>query len=276
MASISLQEGGAYQSLQMVLQNEFGIVIGEERQNSITSRLKPVIAEFSLESLDALVNEMKNSDAVDIRNSVLHAITTYEHEWFRPKELFNLFDEYLLAEILNPERERYRIWVIGCGAGQLPYSVAMKTHLAAKNAQSSTRIDIETTDTSDVVVRTAARGVYDAASLEGMDDTCRNRYMDEVSGHWQVVDEIKSMVAFSTCNLLEDFEDKGHFDLIVCLDVMVYFSVPIKVQLLDSFANLLDPSGVLIAGMNEPVLPFNRNFDMVRHDAGIFYRQTSD
>ena len=84
------------------------------------------------------------------------------------------------------------------------------------------------------------------------------------------------MTAFSTCNLLEDFEGKGHFDLIICLDVLVYFSVPVKAQLLESFANLLDPSGILIAGINEPVLPFNSNFDMVRHDAGIFYRQKAD
>jgi chemotaxis methyl-accepting protein methylase len=55
--------------------------------------------------------------------------------------------------------------------------------------------------------------------------------------------------------------------------VLVYFSVPVKTRLLNAFAHLLDPSGILIAGMNEPVLPFNDNFDMVRHDAGIFYRQ---
>ena len=46
-----------------------------------------------------------------------------------------------------------------------------------------------------------------------------------------------------------------------------------KTRLLDSFAALLDPSGILVAGVSEPVLPFNDNFEMVRHEAGIFYRQ---
>lgn len=276
MSSISLEQGGAYQSLQMVLQDEFGIVIGEERKNSITAKLTPVITEFSLDSIDALVDEMQNKDSVDLRNSVLYAITAHEDAWFEPKELFNLLDDYLLAEILNAGRSNYRIWVIGSNAGQLPYSLAMKIHQAAKEANATTKVTIEATDISDAVVRNAARGIYQETSMEGMEDHYQKRYMDEQSGQWHVSEDIKSLVSFSSCNLLEDFEAKGHFDLIICLDVLVYFSVPVKAELLGSFSTLLDPSGILIAGMTEPVLPFNSNFDMVRHDAGIFYRQKAD
>ncbi len=149
MSSISLEQGGAYQSLQMVLQNEFGIVIGEERRKSITAKLNPVISEFSLASLDALVGEMQNKDSAEIRNGVLQAITSHEDDWFEPKELFNLLDDYLLADILNPSRDSYRIWVIGSNAGQLPYSLAMKIHMTAKQANAATRVAIEATDISD-------------------------------------------------------------------------------------------------------------------------------
>lgn len=276
MSSISLEQGGAYQSLQMVLQDEFGIVIGEERKNSITAKLKPVIQEFSLDSLDTLVEEMQKKDSIDVRNGVLQAITSHEDEWFEPNELFNLLDDYLLSDMLNSDRENYRIWVIGSNAGQLPYSLAMKIHQAGKDANVAARVTIEATDISDTVVHAAARGIFEQASMDGMVNPYQKKYMDEQSGQWQVNDDIKSMINFSTCNLLEDFEDKGHFDLIICLDVLVYFSVPVKSKLLESFSTLLDPSGILIAGMTEPVLPLNDNFEMVRHDAGIFYRQKAD
>ena len=276
MSSISLQEGGAFQSLQMVLQDDFGIVIGEERQKAIAAKLGPVLTEFSFGSLDALVEEAQNRDALDLRNSILHAITAHQDPWFQPGELFDLFNEYLLAEILNSDRKQYRIWVVGCGAGQLPYSLAMKIHEATKDSKSAPGVTIEATDVSDSIVQNAARGVFDEASMEDMIDPYRQRYMDEKAGQWHVVDEIKSMVRFSTCNLLEDFDDKGHFDLIICVDLLVYFSVPVRAQILESFASLLDPAGILVAGINEPVLPFNKDFDMVRHDAGIFYRQKSE
>lgn len=273
MSSIALEEGGAYQSLQMMLQDEFGIVIGEERRNAITAKLNPVMSAFRLDSLDALVDALRTKESVAIKNSVLQAITAYETEWFKPKELFNLLDEYLLPNMLDSSRKNYRIWVIGCGDGQLPYSLAMKIRQATKQANASIPITIEATDISEAVINKAATGKFEQAAMKGMPDQLQKKYMVEQSGQWQVSEDVRSMIDFSTCNLLEDFEDKGHFDLIICLDVLVYYSVPVKGRLLNAFSTLLDPSCILIAGMNEPVLPFNDNFEMVRHNAGIFYRQ---
>jgi len=271
--SIALEKGNTYQSLQMVLRDAFGVVIGEGRKNAIIAKLKPVMSEFSIDTLEMLVDELQNTQSSDIRNSVLQAITAHEDVWFEPKELFSLLDDYLLADMLESGRDNYRIWVIGCGAGQLPYSLAMNIHQAGKQAKSTTKVVIEATDVSNSVAAMAAKGVFEQASMEGITDAGKKKYMDEKSGLWQVADDIKSMIRFSTCNLLDDIEDKGHFDLVICLDVLVYFSVPVKGELLDSFARLLDPSGILVAGLNEPDLPPNNKFDMVRHESGIFYRQ---
>jgi chemotaxis protein methyltransferase CheR len=275
MSSIALEEGGAYQSLQMLLQDEFGVVIGEERKKSITAKLRPVMVAFNLDSLDALVDALRIEESAAIKNSILQAITAYEVEWFDPPALFNLLDEYLLPNMLDSSRTDYRIWVVGSGDGQLPYSLAMSIHQAMKQAGSPLNVKIEATDISAAIISKASQGLFEEASMHGMQDAYQKKYMTEHAGQWQVNDDIRSMVDFSTCNLLEDFEDKGHFDLVICLDVLVYYPVPVKTRLLNAFATLLDPSGILIAGMNEPVLPFNDNFDMVRHDAGIFYRQKS-
>ena len=271
--TIALEEEGAYQSLQIVLQDAFGVVIGEGRNHLILAKLKPVISEFSLDSLEALVTELQKQGSSDIKNSVLQAITTHEDAWFAPKELFRLLDDYLLADMLDSGRKNYRIWVIGSGAGQLPYSLAMNIHQAMKQSHATTELIIEATDISDSVVETAANGVFEQASMAGISDASRNKYMQQNSGLWQVNDDIRSMITFSTCNLHNDIEDRGHFDLIICLNVLLYFSAPVKSKLLDSFAKLLDPSGILVAGLNEPVLPQNSHFDMVRHESGIFYRQ---
>ena len=271
--SFALEEGGAYQSLQIILQDAFGVVIGEGRNHSILAKLKPVMSEFNLGNLESLVNELQKSGPNDVKNSVLQAITTHEDAWMAPDDLFRLLDDYLLAEMLQSGRDSYRIWVIGSSAGQLPYSLAMKIHQAMLQTHSATKVKIEATDVSAVAVAMASKGEYEQASMEGIPDTFRNRFMREQSGVWTVKDDIKSMITFSTCNLHDDIDQRGHYDLIVCLDVLIYFSVPMKTKLLESFARLLDRSGVLIAGLSEPVIPYNDNFDMVRLDAGMFYRQ---
>lgn len=275
MSSVAFEERGAYQSLQMVLQSTFGVVIADERQQSIVAKLKPLLSEFSLASLNDLAEELQKEQSGDLRNSVLQAITTHEDAWFEPKELFALLDGYLMPDMLDTGRKKYRIWVIGSGAGQLPYSLAMRIQDAMQEKGSSVKISIEATDISNTVVEQSAKGLYEETSMKGMDAGSRKKYMNEQSGQWMVNDVIRSMVSFSTCNLLDDFEDKGYFDLIICLDVLVYFSLPIKNSLLDSFAQLLDPSGILIPGVNDPVLPMNENFERVQHEAGTFYRQKS-
>jgi chemotaxis protein methyltransferase CheR len=271
--SSALDEGSVNQSLQMTLQDTFGVVIGDGRNRSVLAKLKPVMSEFGLNSLDDLVGELRKKAPSDLKNSVLQAITTHEDAWFEPKELFRLLNDYLLAEMLASGRRNYRIWVVGCGAGQLPYSLAMSIHRASAAVNSATKISIDATDVPASVVTLAAMGGFERDSMVGMTDAFRNRYMDQISGVWQVNDDIRSMLTFSSCHLLDGIEDRGHFDLIICLDVLIYFSVPVKTRLLDSFARLLDPSGILVAGLNEPVLPFNENFEMVRHESGIFYRQ---
>ena len=142
-----------------------------------------------------------------------------------------------------------------------------------KQTHTTTNLAIEATNISDSIVSKTAHGSFEQASMQKISDASRNKYMNEHSGLWQVNDDIRSMITFSTCNLHDDIGNRGHFDLIICLNVLLYFPVPVRAKLLDSFAKLLDPSGILVAGLNEPVLPQNSNFDMVRHESGIFYRQ---
>jgi chemotaxis protein methyltransferase CheR len=271
--SSALDESNVFQSLQLVLQDAFGVVIGEGCNRSVLAKLKPVISEFGLAGLEDLVAELSKNNSSQIKNSVLQAITAHDAAWFEPNELFNLVEDYLLADILESGRNNYRIWVVGCGTGQLPYSLAMSIQQARQLQNSSTKVSIEATDVPATMVSSAASGRYQPDALQGLPDQLRNRYMNQKSGLWEVSDDIKSMVSFSECHLFDDFEHKGYFELIICLDVLIYFSMPVKKKLLDSFARMLDPSGILVAGLNEPVLPFNQDFDMVRHDAGIFYRQ---
>jgi chemotaxis methyl-accepting protein methylase len=55
--------------------------------------------------------------------------------------------------------------------------------------------------------------------------------------------------------------------------VLIYFSASIRSQILKDFAQLQDPSGMLIVGSGEAVMPFSQSYTRVAHDAGVFYRQ---
>ena len=97
--------------------------------------------------------------------------------------------------------------------------------------------------------------------------------MTRKNDEWEIEPSIRSMLHFKTCSLLDGIEDMGHFDLVICLDVLIYFSNGVKKRIIDALADVLDPSGILIVGANESVTPFSKRFELISHETGTFFRQ---
>jgi chemotaxis protein methyltransferase CheR len=271
MSAAAFEQNDGYQHLQLVLQDEFGIVLGDERRSFINARLQPVIDEFVTNDLHGLADRLSDAKSVKLRNAVLLAITSYTTIWFEPAELFALLADYVLPGLLD--RRSVRIWIIGCGSGALPYSVSMAVTEALKLAGRQLEVKIVTSDIDESVMAQAREAVYDQSSLRNLDENRMHKYMTAEGDNRRVKDDIRSRVTFSTCNLLDDFSGMGHFDVVICLDTLMYFSVAIKRHILDGIAGLLAPSGILLVGPNETVIPLSRDFDRVEIDAGVFYRQ---
>jgi chemotaxis protein methyltransferase CheR len=273
MSAAAFELNDGYQHLQLVLQDEFGIVLGDERRSRMTARLKPVIDEFVCNDLHGLADRLSNDTSVELRNAVLLAITSYTTAWFEPAEIFALLAEYVLPELTH--KRSARIWVVGCGSGALPYSVSMAVTEAQKQAGRKLAVEIVTTDIGEPILAQAREAVYDQSSLRNLDENRMHKYLLAEGENRRLNDEIRSRITFQTCNLLDDFSAMGHFDVVICVDTLMYFSVAIKRHILDGISDLLAPSGILLVGSNETVIPLCRNFDRVEISAGVFYRQKS-
>jgi chemotaxis protein methyltransferase CheR len=273
MSAAAFEQNDGYQHLQLVLQDKFGIVLGDERRSRISSRLKPVIDEFLTNDLHGLADRLSDEKSVKLRNAVLLAITSYSTVWFEPAEIFTLLAEYVLPGLMD--KHNARIWIIGCGNGALPYSVSMAVTEAQKQSGRKLSVEIVTTDIAESILTKARQAVYDQSSLRNLDENRMHKFMTAESGSRRVNDDIHSRLTFTTCNLLDDFTDMGHFDVVICLDTLMYFSVALRSQILDGIARLLAPSGILLVGANETVIPLCRDFERVEIDSGVFYRQKS-
>jgi chemotaxis protein methyltransferase CheR len=273
MSAAAFEQNDGYQHLQLVLQEDFGIVLGDERRSRMTARLKQVVDKYVTNDLYGLADRLRNERSVELSNAVLLAITSYATVWFEPAEIFELLSEYVLPGLM--EKRGSRIWIVGCGSGALPYSVSMVVTEAQKQAGRKLDIHIITTDIDDSILDPARKAVYDGSSLRNLDEGRIHKYMTAEGDNRRVIDDIRSRVSFKTCNLLDDFSSMGHFDVIICLDTLMYFSVAIKRHILDGISGLLAPSGILLVGANETVTPLNHEFERIEIDAGVFYRQKS-
>lgn len=273
MTTVSDDKVDEYQALLLALEEVFGVVVGEQKRSLMTTKFQSVMESFGIDSLAMLANRIRGEQSHQLRAAVLQAITSNDVSWFSYPEISGLLNDYLLPNAVNQNKNDYRIWVVGSGFGQLAYSLAMSIEEFKQNHGISNDFEIVATDISEDVVNQAAKGRYDEAMLEGLSAHYKKQYMLPEDEHWTVSPAIKSMVRFATCDLLEMIDGMGHFDLVVCPDVFIYFSTSVKRKILEEMARLLDPSGILLVGANEPVVSFTKHFERVNHDAGVFYRQ---
>ena len=258
MTTVSDDKVDEYQALLLALEEVFGVVVGEQKRSLMTTKFQSVMESFGIDSLAMLANRIRGEQSHQLRAAVLQAITSNDVSWFSYPEISGLLNDYLLPNAVNQNKNDYRIWVVGSGFGQLAYSLAMSIEEFKQNHGISNDFEIVATDISEDVVNQAAKGRYDEAMLEGLSAHYKKQYMLPEDEHWTVSPAIKSMVRFATCDLLEMIDGMGHFDLVVCPDVFIYFSTSVKRKILEEMARLLDPSGILLVGANEPVVSFTK------------------
>jgi chemotaxis protein methyltransferase CheR len=80
------------------------------------------------------------------------------------------------------------------------------------------------------------------------------KHFDKVDDRWQVKKELQKMISFQELNLMEDFESLGHFDIVFCRNVLIYFDVATKQKVLSKIKGVLAKDGVLFIGCAESMV----------------------
>ena len=265
-----------YESFKQFLQDASGILLGDNKQYLVKSRLRKIMSEHRLASLGELVERLRRHPRGELREAVIDAMTTNETLWFRDTHPFRILEEKLLPEAAQHSASQpLRIWSAACSTGQEPYSIAMVIdEFRRKNPGRLKRnVEIIATDVSKPVVDAARKGEYELLALgRGLSADRQKKFFDHTpSGSWQVKKEIRDMVTFREHNLLERF-NFGQFDLVFCRNVLIYFSGDLKRDILVRTHEVLKPGGYLILGASESLNGLPDRYEMVQCRPGIIYR----
>lgn len=180
-------------------------------------------------------------------------LTINVSEFFRNSDRFEQLENDVIPYLMQ-KKSKINIWSAGCSIGAEPYSLAM----IMRDKTPNTKHRILASDLDIEILAKAKAGVYNAAEIKAMSDDRKKRYMVESDdGTFSVKQEIKSMIEFKRHNLLKDPFDTG-FDLILCRNVVIYFTEQAKDQLYANFFNSLNPGGILFVGSTEAILNFRK------------------
>lgn len=265
-----------YQEFGLFLERHCGIVLGDNKQYLVRSRLTPLVRQFHFESLSALVKKVVQGHDRILSERVIDAMTTNETLWFRDNYPFELLNSQLLDE-LSERPGPVRIWSAACSSGQEPYSIAMSIAEYKKRNPTKLKrgVEIIATDLSSDMLTHAGQAIYDKLSVSrGLSEQRKQQFFTAMSnGQYQLKPEIRQMVTFRPVNLLDSFSGMGRFDVVFCRNVLIYFSSNVKRKILQQIAATLQNDGILFLGASESLSGLTDQFAMVRCNPGLFYRK---
>jgi chemotaxis protein methyltransferase CheR len=265
-----------YNQFRLFLEQHSGIVLGENKQYLVRSRLAPLMGKYSLPSLSEVVKHSMKPTERQLRAEVIDAMTTNETLWFRDRYPFDLLHNTLLPEYSKLGRS-LRIWSAACSSGQEPYSLAMTSleYQQRKPGALPGGVTIQATDLSPSMLERCKNAEYDGLALaRGLSEERKRQFFDALpNGNMKVKDNVKRLVNFRAHNLLESYTLLGKYDIIFCRNVLIYFAPEAKAKILRQFAAALNPKGILFLGASESISGLTEEFDMVRCNPGIYYQK---
>ena len=266
-----------FEFLSTLVKQKSGLTLGPGKEYLVDSRLQPVAATWQCGDIPGLVRALRTSSDVKLVKAVCEAMTTSETMFFRDDAPFRELRETLIPAAAARCREAcrpMRIWSAACSTGQEPLSIAM-TVQQSKGVLGGVPVEISASDYSSVQLARARKGVYNHFEVQrGLPVAMLVSHFQQIPDGFRVSDELRRMMTFHERNLLDPFTGMPLFDVIFCRNVLIYFDVQTKANVLERMAAQLTPGGVVILGGSETTLGITDVFE--RRDgstAGVYVRR---
>lgn len=253
-----------------LLEARTGQQLASYRAWRLDTALRPLLRQRKLDTLDQLVARLLDGQDHTIGDRIVEALVNGESSFFRDAPVFDTIAQALAAAAAP--RRRPRIWSAGCASGQEPLSLAML--LAEEGERTGTAVpEIVATDVSDAALARARAGRFTQFEIQrGLPIRRMMRWFDADGADWVAKPELTHLIQFRRVNLVADRPPPGQFDVILCRNVLLYFSAAVKAEVFARLAASLRPGGLLVLGAGETVIGQTRLLEPSRRFRGFYER----
>ncbi|MBW2241975.1 MAG: protein-glutamate O-methyltransferase CheR [Deltaproteobacteria bacterium] len=255
-----------------------GLHFGEDSRFLLEKRLARRVRELDLGSFSAYHYLLRKPGQGDQElGHAIDALTTNETYFFRERSQLQSLVEEIIPDSLERRRKlggrALSIWSAGCSSGEEPYSIVMMAKEAGLEPGKDFRV--YASDISGAVLRKARHGLYRPASFRESPDHLQKKYFEEHEGLWRISDEIKRHVVFTRVNLLDRSRADllGSMDVVLCRNVIIYFDLETKRDVVGRFHDKLQPGGYLLLGHAESLINVSSAFTLTHLKRDMVYRR---
>jgi chemotaxis protein methyltransferase CheR len=226
---------------------KFGIEYNEPIFFQLESRVRLIMKYLKVANDDELMARLEGMSPVEMQ-SVCDIMVNNETFFFREDKFFEDFENVLLPYLANEFSETgIRIWSVGCSSGQEIYSLVMKLNeYEEKNGKLN--VEINAFDISEKVLLKAKNGIYTKHEVErNMEESYLKKYFNLVGDNKYEMDKrIRERVTFNLHNLQEKINITSKAHLILCRNVLYYFSVKMREEIVKKILDCMHSDGIMV------------------------------
>lgn len=224
-----------------------GIDLNLYKEKQMLRRITSLMKRNGFDSFDEYYKRLRMDKG--LLDQFVNYLTINVSEFFRNVSQWKVLEEQIIPSLIKNSNRILNVWSSACSTGEEPYSLAM---LLTK-FYNLNKINILATDIDISALDKAKAGIYDEKALANVPREFIDKYFEKSEKAYKIKDEIKKTVNFKRMDLLKDPFPKN-MDLILCRNVMIYFTNEAKDLLYKKFYDSLNDNGVLFVGSTEQIL----------------------
>ena len=249
------------------------IVLTPEKEYLVEARLAPIQKKLGLSSLAELMNKLRFEPFGALHNEVIEAMTTNETYFFRDVKPFEALRNEVLPDLIDARSSKrsLTIWSAACSSGQEAYSIKMTLkEFFPQLVNWNTRIFC--TDLSQEMINRTVEGRFSQLEVNrGLPIQMLVKYFQKVGNDWQVKPDLKVGLDAKVMNLAKPWPPLPPIDVLFLRNVLIYFDLEAKTQILNRVAKVLAPDGILFLGGSETTLNISNEYERRGNSETSYY-----
>ncbi|HNB72763.1 MAG TPA: protein-glutamate O-methyltransferase CheR [Acidobacteriota bacterium] len=271
MVSFSSSE---FSYIQKLIYEQSAIVIEPGKEYLVEARLSPLAHQTGCASISDLITRLRLEPNTGLHRVAVEAMTTNETSFFRDVTPFEALKKEVIPQLIarRAAEKTLSIWCAASSTGQEPYSLAMllREHFPVLN---SWKLYLMASDISTEVLARARQGKFSQLEVNrGLPASMLVKYFHREGLDWQISDQLRRQIEFREINLAKEWPYIPMLDLVLMRNVLIYFDIKTKKEILEKTRRRLKSDGVLFLGTAETTLNLDDSFVRNQFEQTSYYQ----
>jgi chemotaxis protein methyltransferase CheR len=258
-----------------------GIYFADSKKYLLEGRIVRRLVAHKMNTFEEYLTFLESPAGRTELNELFEAITINETYFFRAPQQFDALEKTVIPELIARKKNELvptvRIWVAASSSGEEAYTIAIIIVDRLKIKYPNVRFEIYASDIDRVVLEQAKKAVYKNYAIRTVPKDILAKYFkfDAASQTYALSEQIKRMVRFSSVNLYDagQMRQMNHIDVIFCCNVLIYFDMASKQQVVSYMYDSLNKGGYLFVGYSESLHGVTKAFKLVHLSQAMAYQK---